>query len=92
MESCESPVNPRSTSDMFFSTRVQENWCKILAVWNHFISEHLEFMVRPGNWVLLTFVLFCFAWACGMVRKLHKVGGHCQPHVLMSAIFAAIWP
>lgn len=26
----------------------EENFCKILAVWNHFISKHLDFMVRPA--------------------------------------------
>ena len=72
----------------FFHDLVQENWCKILAVWNHFISEHLEFMVRPGQ---LARTDICFGWACGTIRKLQNVGGHCQPH-LMSAISAAIWP
>ena len=35
---------------------MQENWCKILAVWHHFISEHLEYMIRslwPKNRSLL---------------------------------------
>jgi len=55
--------------------RMEENWCKILAVWNHFISEHLEFMVRCGldGSIVVDFLETCLSHGMGKEAELEDL-------------------
>ena len=47
-----SPTSSRmeeSLCPQCFSFACEENWSKLLAVWHHLLSEHLDFMLRPAS-------------------------------------------
>lgn len=54
---------------------IEENWCKILAVWHHFISEHLEYMIRQGldGQIALDFLETSVAYGIGQEPKLKEL-------------------